>query len=118
LEPEDYPVFKGGVRLTLYRDPVLRGGTRGFRATIPFGRLRVGPDRIELWVENASVPRWTASSLPLTLSREQICIFNKVGVISMGVGFRESGTLVHYFLTYRPAAVLTALEEFGYRTCP
>jgi hypothetical protein len=118
LEQAEYPVFKGGVRLTLYRDPVLRAATRAFRATIPFGRLRVGPDRVELWVENATVPRWTASSLPLTLSKEQICVFNKIGLISMGVGFRESETLVHYFLTYRPATVLSALEEFGYGMCP
>jgi hypothetical protein len=111
--PTSSAQFRGGVSIYLDRRHY---GMKRIRATIPFGRLQIDSDRIELWViKGTALP--SDLPLPLIMPKGSFCFFPERGPLAIGIGFRTQST-VHYFWTYRPSRIMGDLREFGYTECP
>lgn len=107
--------FRGGASLDL--------GTRHFgvkrvRATIPFGRLKIDHEQVQLWIKKSVLVALPPGLLlPIVLPKQSTCVFKTRQLIRVGVGFKTSESATHYFWTFRPGRVMRVLLDFGYELC-
>jgi len=106
-------VFRGGVSCDLGRRHY---GLRRVRATVPFGRLKVGVDELELWVVKTRLaPLPPNLPLPIVLSKDAVRVFKRWRLLGVGVGFKANDAATNYFWTFRPGRVIRLMRDFGYQ---
>jgi hypothetical protein len=91
-------------------------GLRRQNATIPFARLRITD--VGLWLGPVALVAWTDHKRFGVVECEKVDVrevFRSRGPFGAGVGFDMVSNKTHYFWTFRPKSVLSALLGHGYR---